>query len=475
MKFNDNSIRTTIYILSISSLAFASFSLRAEIFKWKDASGIIHYSDKAPLQVTAKPESSQLKALLAAQVMCSASEKPKNATSSKTFAASTKDEMASFFTELKNNTIASAGSTSLSTSGVKRTTVATKTTTTTTSPTTTTTSPTTTTASPTTTTASPTTTPTSNMNTGSMGMPVINLALAPLKAVGKNYIDLIPHQAGNVPIPHTGVEINNGEFRVSCAFSHMLNDDPIVKPNQPGASHLHTFFGNTGANAASTTSSLMSSGNSTCDGGTMNRSAYWVPTVIDTRTAKPIAPTGGNFYYKTENKPYVVQVPKGLRMIAGSMSASATQPFIHWWCADTGDNNVSGDQGYIPACAVGNHLIAVINFPAYWDGVNLDSADHKSHVSYSKDATHPVQLPDITYNIRYDIVSGDDTNKWRLSSDMYSTSTPGGYSLHADYMFGWSDDPVSGQNYAQIFAAKCLQAGMNCGNSLLGDGRQYYY
>ena len=219
----------------------------------------------------------------------------------------------------------------------------------------------------------------------------------------------------------------------------------------------------------------MSSGNSTCDGGTMNRSAYWVPTVIDTRTAKPIAPTGGNFYYKTEHKPDVVQVPKGLRMIAGSMAASATQPFIHWWCADQSDNNVSGDQGYIPACAVGNHLIAVINFPAYWDGVNLDSADHKSHMSYAPDATHTVQIPDITYNIRYDIVTGDDTNKWRLSSDMYSTSTPGGYSLHADYMFGWSNDSVSGQNFATIFADKCLKAGMNCGNSLLGDGRQYYY
>ena len=104
MKFNDNTIRTTIYILSISSLALASFSLRAEIYKWKDASGIVHYSDKAPLQVTAKPASSQLKALLAAQVMCSASEKPKNATASNVYAAATKNETASFFTTLFGST-----------------------------------------------------------------------------------------------------------------------------------------------------------------------------------------------------------------------------------------------------------------------------------------------------------------------------------------------------------------------------------
>ena len=45
-----------------------------------------------------------------------------------------------------------------------------------------------------------------------------------------------------------------GAFRTYCAQSHMLADDPIVAPGQPGAAHLHTFFGNTGAGASSTAS-----------------------------------------------------------------------------------------------------------------------------------------------------------------------------------------------------------------------------
>ena len=308
----------------------------------------------------------------------------------------------------------------------------------------------------------------------SMDMPVVNTSMIPMGTMSKNYLDLIPAQYP--PSPHTNIaEINNGEFRVACGFSHMLFDDPIVKFGQSGASHLHTFFGNSQADANSTNASLVTSGSSSCDGGIMNRSAYWIPSVIDTRTGSPIAPSGGNFYYKTEAKDKVIAPPVGLRMIAGSMLSNSTQEHLHYWCADKSDKNTSGDQGYIPVCAIGNHLIAVINFPNFWDGVNLDSADHKSHMSYVNDAQHPILIPDITFNIRYDIQTGDDTSQWRLSSDMYDTSKAGGYSLHADYMNGWGTDPVSGKSFAEIFTTNCLKAGVNCGNSLLGDGRQFQY
>src|SRR4051812_5371398 len=41
-------------------------------------------------------------------------------------------------------------------------------------------------------------------------------------------------------------------FTGSCAFSHMSMDDPIVYPRQPGASHDHSFVGNTTTDAFST-------------------------------------------------------------------------------------------------------------------------------------------------------------------------------------------------------------------------------
>lgn len=312
------------------------------------------------------------------------------------------------------------------------------------------------------------------INDGTGMMPYVDITKVPVGNKGRDYIDTIAQQYAP---KQEGDNVNNGDFRIRCEYSHMLNDDPIVKPNQPGMSHLHTFFGNVGANANSTSGTLMASGNSTCDGGIMNRTSYWIPSVIDTRTGTPIAPTGGNFYYKTGDAKNVRPPPVGLRMIAGDMKASSAQPDrrMIWWCGDSNDTNISGDQTSIPFCAVGNHLMAILHFPNFWDGVNLDSLDHKSHVSYVHDLAHPAMIPDITYNIRYDIRVGDDTTKWRLSSDMYDKSIPGGYSFHGDYLFGWTTDPKTSRNFSEIFTEKCLTAHLNCGNSLLGDGRQFYY
>ena len=76
---------------------------------------------------------------------------------------------------------------------------------------------------------------------------------------------LIPGEA-----PHASPD-TVGAFRFTCLSGQLLKDDPIVYPGQPGKSHLHAFFGNTGINANSTATSIATTGNSTCRGGTVNR------------------------------------------------------------------------------------------------------------------------------------------------------------------------------------------------------------
>jgi len=48
-----------------------------------------------------------------------------------------------------------------------------------------------------------------------------------------------------------------GQFVLRCPYSHSLPDDPIVFPGQPGASHLHDFFGNKSVNAFSTFETML--------------------------------------------------------------------------------------------------------------------------------------------------------------------------------------------------------------------------
>lgn len=62
------------------------------------------------------------------------------------------------------------------------------------------------------------------------------------------------------------------------------------------------------------------------------------------------------------------------------------------------------------ACPGG--IRATVIFPSCWDGKNLDSPDHKSHVAYSPGgtglagdkcpSTHPVRIPQVMYEIMFD-------------------------------------------------------------------------
>ena len=71
-----------------------------------------------------------------------------------------------------------------------------------------------------------------------------------------------------------------GAFRTECTLSHTSMNDPIVYPGQRNAAHWHQFFGNTAADE--NFSNAESRGNSTCTGGTLNRTSYWAPALIDT-------------------------------------------------------------------------------------------------------------------------------------------------------------------------------------------------
>jgi hypothetical protein len=272
------------------------------------------------------------------------------------------------------------------------------------------------------------------------------------------------------PAPGDGT----GAFRIVCNYSHMNFDDPIVSPGKPGASHLHTFFGNTGVNAYSTASSIANSGNSTCLGGTANRSAYWVPTLIK-KNGRPAIPSSAIFYYKTGYNgiaPSTIKpMPAGLRMIAGDKNSSSTQEHAFWGCTE----KYVGRLGSIPSADVcggaGKDIQMTVVFPQCWDGKNLDSADHKSHMAYPSrgrcPSTHPVAIPEISFNIRYTIPS-IGTSGWRLSSDMYSTSQPGGFSAHGDWFNGW-DTTIMNQ-----WLKNCDNAAKDCHAHLLGDGKRIY-
>ncbi|SNY50208.1 DUF1996 domain-containing protein [Paractinoplanes atraurantiacus] len=237
-------------------------------------------------------------------------------------------------------------------------------------------------------------------------------------------------------IPPGAVRV--AEFLADCPFSHRLPDDPIIFPNLPGASHMHSFFGSEVTNASTTTQDLLNA-NSNCN-PSIDKSSYWIPTLYNGNT--PVEPTTGIFYYLGEGvrDDLIAQTqpfPLGLRIVAGNAKATgpADNTIARWSCLHAGE--VGSSPNFV-TCPAGTMLESYLDFPHCWDGVNLDSADHKSHMAYPVNnacpASHPVVVPKLRQVMRYP-VNGNPAN-FRLASGP-------GYTMHGDFFNAWPVDELA--------------------------------
>ena len=250
---------------------------------------------------------------------------------------------------------------------------------------------------------------------------------------------------------------------------------PSSIPGQPGRSHLHAFFGNTGVDANSTAASIAGSGNSTCRGGTVNRTAYWAPAIIDTKDGTPVKPESRDQLLQdriSRHRAGSRPADAGrLANVAGDSTASAPTGggVAIFNCFDPSTGQGPKTVELPTTCPVGNTIWATVVFPQCWDGVHLDSPDHKSHMAYPVNggcpATHPVPFPEVTLNFAYTVTDAAALARWRLASDNYDSRIPAGYSLHADWFNGWKPEII------EAFIRNCDQASRDCFAHLLGNGQ----
>ena len=253
-----------------------------------------------------------------------------------------------------------------------------------------------------------------------------------------------PVPAGNVRVP---------EFNATCAYSHSKPDDPIVFPAMPGASHMHSFLGNTSTNAGTTTQTLLANAGTTCR-PSPDLSAYWIPTLYQNDRA--IEPKDVVVYYgsRLTDPSVTVPFPQGFRMIAGDARLQTPTPagsVNAFYCAGPGGEIGRSTDGNWPVCAPTAVLMFHLVFQDCWDGRNLDSPTHKAHVSYSYDGTcrgdYPVAIPNLSFLISYP-ASGTPAG-FRLASGLAS-------SMHGDAFMAW-DNRAQGERVKNCITqkAKC--------------------
>jgi hypothetical protein len=258
----------------------------------------------------------------------------------------------------------------------------------------------------------------------------------------------------------TALRQSQAVWSIKCELSHRAPDDPIVFPAQAGRSHMHDFFGNVSTDADSSTASLVNAG-STCLKGmdTVDRAAYWTPSLMQGNAVVAGVPGEQRidaYYAVLDKRTPVRPIPFGLRMIAGDAKATRPQPLniVHYNCLRyPNGGQVTKPSASIPTCPDGSYLSAKITFPGCWDGKNLDSADHKSHMAYpvrgACPVSHPVGLPSVGVRVRWKTVRG-------VASSRLSLSSGGQFSLHADFWNVWNPAVM------EWLVSNCLNQTRNC-------------
>jgi hypothetical protein len=265
--------------------------------------------------------------------------------------------------------------------------------------------------------------------------------------------------------------LDGDTFTVNCVPLTIQRSDPIVQPGIPSG-HVHSVIG---GNAFKRTMGPMDANkatSTTCDKA-IDHSNYWVPHLYHQRADKmwELVPwTGSAVYYQKRACNYAPNLkvcdksvvplafPDGFRMIAGDTTrrtqnnSDFAQRAVAIMCIFDGGSKEY--NGFPPRQC--NTMRSEVYFPSCWDGKNLDSPDHRSHVAYPAigdynggvcPQSHPVALFSIFYEFFF-VTSSFKDNKFA-----FANGDPTGYGYHGDFIMGWTD-----RNLLQTAHRDCIAA-----------------
>ncbi|KAH8101503.1 hypothetical protein BXZ70DRAFT_891712 [Cristinia sonorae] len=265
----------------------------------------------------------------------------------------------------------------------------------------------------------------------------------------------------------------NAWFRLQCTLPLVSERvDPIVNPGVVGTNHVHTVHG---FNPNYDYDELVASTCTSCE-VTQDKSNYWFPKLYfkhPNGTFQAVANGGLLVYYQNRGTKDVANggsglkaFPPGLKMITGDPARRAkkfptgqggqdelAERAVQWTCLRYSVGLPQYDDGGAgfphTDCEAG--FQSRLHMPACWDGVNLDSVDHRSHTAFLSGLdngdcppTHPVGLMKLFYEVTWSVT--DFAHLWNPGKEqwpfVWSTGDPTGYSWHGDFQTGWDADAL---------------------------------
>jgi hypothetical protein len=287
--------------------------------------------------------------------------------------------------------------------------------------------------------------------------------------VASDFID-IRDVAPNARNVRPGQDASVGTFVSQCGTNgngHANSDNFIVAPGVTnGAHHTHDYVGNLSTDGNSTKDSLAAAG-TTCTNGDL--SAYYWPVLRQRGTVGPdanadgggkdlnvgkiIQPSSARLEFRGNTASKVVAMPRFLIVITGDAKATTNGPAnakAQWTC--TGFTNRLTTK--YPLCPRGSQVQRILDMPSCWDGVNTDSANHRSHIVFPEASgacpAGTKAVPQLRFTLTYSVPNGQSFSLDTFPEQLHNPLTD-----HADFANVMPDKLMSQ-------AVDCVNRGRRC-------------
>ncbi|MEU9351307.1 DUF1996 domain-containing protein [Streptomyces griseoloalbus] len=300
--------------------------------------------------------------------------------------------------------------------------------------------------------------------------------------VAADYADIKGVQP-NVVEPKATKGASRGTFTSSCGVNEngLFNSDNVIAAPGVGngAHHFHDYIGNQATNAFSSDEELAEAETSCEDQG--DRSSYYWPVLrlqngtqeqdanspgggIEGNAGEIVTPKEVTLTFVGNPRGEVTAMPRLLRIITGDAKSFVNGPAnanASWSCTGFEDRQLKDKY---PLCPQGSDVVRTFDFQSCWDGRNIDSANHRTHMAFADaDGNCPSgfrPVPQLVQRIVYDVdaPSLDDGGRTTplFAVDSFPEQLHKPVTDHGDFINVFDEDLMREM-------VDCINSGRTCG------------